>query len=176
MSRVAPNSSTKSLAKASLSPAPGAVKVRSSGRTPTSTSWPTSQANAAARKATRPPEISAMPGAVTRPGIAEISGGRVAFRAAAFACEVGQDVDVGVRPEDLTFTAPGAGDKLAFAKDFVEELGATRLIHGSVGAAAIVVAVATSTQVDSAAALAVDPAAVHLFDMKTGASLRRGTA
>ncbi|HXE70214.1 MAG TPA: sn-glycerol-3-phosphate ABC transporter ATP-binding protein UgpC [Hyphomicrobiaceae bacterium] len=122
------------------------------------------------------PAMNLLPGRIASPGIAEIKGGRVAFRVEAFACEVGQDVDVGVRPEDLTFTAPGAGDKLAFVKDFVEELGATRLIHGSVGQAPIVVAVATSAQVDGAGGLAVDPAAVHLFDMGTGASLRRGVA
>jgi sn-glycerol 3-phosphate transport system ATP-binding protein len=122
------------------------------------------------------PAMNLLPGRIVAPGSAELKGGRVGFRAEAFACEVGQDVDVGVRPEDLTFTAPGAGDKLAFVKDFVEELGATRLIHGSVGEAPIVVAVATSTQLDDAGALAVDPATVHLFDKRTGASLRRAVA
>src|SRR4029450_4090562 len=122
------------------------------------------------------PAMNLLPGRIAAPGISEIPGGRVAFRAEAFACEVGRNVDVGVRPEDLTFTDPGAGDKLAFVKDFVEELGATRLIHGSVGEAPIVVAVATSAQVDGAGALAVDSAAVHLFDVRTGASLRRGVA
>jgi sn-glycerol 3-phosphate transport system ATP-binding protein len=122
------------------------------------------------------PAMNLLPGRIAAPGSAELKGGRVGFRAEAFACEVGQDVDVGVRPEDLTFTAPGTGDKLAFAKDFVEELGATRLIHGSVGEAPIVVAVATSTQLDDAGALAVDPAAVHLFDKRSGASLRRAAA
>jgi sn-glycerol 3-phosphate transport system ATP-binding protein len=120
------------------------------------------------------PAMNLLPGRIAAPGIAEIKGGRVAFRAEAFACKAGQDVDVGFRPEDLTFAAPDAGDKLAFVKDFVEELGATRLIHGSVGAAPVVVAVATSAQLDGAGALAVDPATVHLFDMRTGASLRRG--
>jgi sn-glycerol 3-phosphate transport system ATP-binding protein len=122
------------------------------------------------------PAMNLLPGRIAALGSAELKGGRVGFRAEAFACEVGQDVDVGVRPEDLTFTAPGTGDKLAFAKDFVEELGATRLIHGSVGEAPIVVAVATSTQLDDAGALAVDPAAVHLFDKRSGASLRRAAA
>jgi sn-glycerol 3-phosphate transport system ATP-binding protein len=122
------------------------------------------------------PAMNLLPGRIAAPGSAELKGGRVGFRAEAFACEVGQDVDVGVRPEDLTFTAPGTGDKLAFAKDFVEELGATRLIHGSVGEAPVVVAVATSTQLDDAGALAVDPTAVHLFDKRSGASLRRAAA
>jgi hypothetical protein len=40
----------------------------------------------------------------------------------------------------------------------------------------MVVAVATSTQADGADGLAVDPAAVHLFDGSTGASLRRASA
>jgi sn-glycerol 3-phosphate transport system ATP-binding protein len=122
------------------------------------------------------PAMNLLPGRIAAPGSVEMEGGRVAFRAEAFACEVGQDVDVGARPEDLTFTAPGAGENLAFVKDFVEELGATRLIHGSVGAVPIVVAVATSTKIDAAGALAVDRAAVHLFDKKTGTSLRRGVA
>jgi len=57
----------------------------------------------------------------------------------------------------------------------VEELGATRLIHGSVGEVPIVVAVATSTEIGAHAAdaIAVEPAAVHLFDRTTGLSLRR---
>jgi sn-glycerol 3-phosphate transport system ATP-binding protein len=122
------------------------------------------------------PAMNLLPGRIAGPGIAEVKGGRVAFRAEAFACEVGQDVEVGVRPEDLTFTAPGVGEGLAFVRDFVEELGATRLIHGSVGEAPIVIAVATSTALDGAGALAVDAAAVHLFDTRTGASLRRGLA
>ena len=121
------------------------------------------------------PAMNLLPGRIAGPGIAELKGGgRIAFRAEAFAYEVGQDVEVGVRPEDLAFTAGGEG--LTFVRDFVEELGATRLIHGSVGEAPIVVAVATSTALDGAGALVVDPAAVHLFDIGTGVSLRRGLA
>jgi sn-glycerol 3-phosphate transport system ATP-binding protein len=121
------------------------------------------------------PAMNLLPGRIAGPGIVAIDGGQIAFRAEAFACEPGQEVDVGIRPEDLILTRPGAGKDLSFARDFVEELGATRLIHGSVGDAPIVVAVAASTEAgaDAASAVSVEPAAVHLFDRPTGISLRR---
>jgi sn-glycerol 3-phosphate transport system ATP-binding protein len=121
------------------------------------------------------PAMNLLPGRIAGPGIVDIDGGRIAFRAEVFACEPGQEVDVGIRPEDLILTRAGAGDGLSFVRDFVEELGATRLIHGSVGDVPIVVAVATSTETgaDAARAIAVEPATVHLFDRITGISLRR---
>ena len=121
------------------------------------------------------PAMNLLPGRIAGPGSVDIKGGRIAFRAEAFAGVAGQEVDVGIRPEDLIFTRAGVGNGLAFARDFVEELGATRLIHGSVGEVPIVVAVATSTEIaaHAAGAIAVEPAAVHLFDRTTGLSLRR---
>ena len=83
----------------------------------------------------------------------------------------GQAVEVGIRPEDLRFGSGGEGE-LAFAKDFVEELGATRLIHGTVGTAPIALAVA-ATAGDAGSSLAADRETVHLFDPETGKSLRR---
>jgi sn-glycerol 3-phosphate transport system ATP-binding protein len=122
------------------------------------------------------PAMNLLPGRIAGPGVVDIKGGRVAFRADAFAYALGQAVDVGIRPEDLMLARTGAGNALLFAHDFVEELGATRLIHGSVGEVPLVVAVATSSEslADAAGAVAVDPAAVHLFDSTTGISLRRG--
>ena len=120
------------------------------------------------------PAMNLLPGKIAAPGVVETGVGASPSEPRRSTCKAGQDVEVGIRPEDLRFAVPGAGDELAFVKDFVEELGATRLIHGSVGAAPLVVAVATSAQLDGAGALAVDPATVHLFDMRTGASLRRG--
>ena len=83
----------------------------------------------------------------------------------------GQAVEVGIRPEDLRFGSGGEGE-LAFAKDFVEELGATRLIHGGVGTATVAIAVA-ATASDVGSSLAADRETVHLFDPETGKSLRR---
>jgi sn-glycerol 3-phosphate transport system ATP-binding protein len=121
------------------------------------------------------PAMNLLPGRIAGPGLAQIEGGRIAFPADAFKVALGQQVDIGIRPEDLQVSTTRA-DKLPFVKDFIEELGATRLIHGAVGGAPMVVAVATSTQADGAGGLAVDPTAVHLFDGTTGASLRRASA
>jgi sn-glycerol 3-phosphate transport system ATP-binding protein len=119
------------------------------------------------------PAMNLLPGRIVAPGLAETAGGRIAFDAAAFGAAAGQDVEIGIRPENLQLGAAGEG-KLAFAKDFVEELGATRLVHGMVGEAPMVVAVASSSLPgDEGAGLAASPAAVHLFDSRTGASLRR---
>ncbi|HEU0159784.1 MAG TPA: ATP-binding cassette domain-containing protein, partial [Hyphomicrobiaceae bacterium] len=120
------------------------------------------------------PAMNLLPGRITGPGTVEIKGGRMPFRAEAFAFAVGQEVDVGVRPEDLVLSRAGAVNGLPFARDFVEELGATRLIHGNLGEVPIVVAVATSAEAVADGAIAVEPAAVHLFDRASGSSLRRG--
>ena len=96
-----------------------------------------------------------------------------AFGAATFDVVLGQDVDVGIRPEDL---GPSQRDDagLAFVAEFVEELGPNRLVHGTVGDEPLIVSVASST--DAAAAqpkrLTAAPSQVHLFDPKTGRSLR----
>jgi sn-glycerol 3-phosphate transport system ATP-binding protein len=117
------------------------------------------------------PSMNLMPGKVVGPGVVETGGGRIGFAAEAFALGDGQAVEVGIRPEDLRFGSGGDGE-LAFAKDFVEELGATRLIHGNVGNAPITIAVAT-TAADAGTSLAADRESVHLFDPDTGKSLRR---
>ena len=74
--------------------------------------------------------MNLLPGKVVAPGVVETGGGRIGFAADAFEAADGREVEVGIRPEDLRFGSGGEGE-LAFAKDFVEELGATRLIHGT---------------------------------------------
>src|SRR5512145_1155058 len=83
--------------------------------------------------------MNQVPGRITAPGEVDLGTARLAFAAAAFAVEAGRDVEVGIRPEDLRIAANGGG-ALAFTKDFAEELGATRLLHGTVGDVALVVA------------------------------------
>jgi sn-glycerol 3-phosphate transport system ATP-binding protein len=118
------------------------------------------------------PAMNLMPGRVTAPGQVEVAGGRLAFDAAALPVEAGRNVEVGIRPEDLQLTATGDG-ALAFSKDFLEELGATRLLHGTVGDAAIVVALSGPAPAGDSFGLSAAPAAVHLFDPASGRSLRR---
>jgi sn-glycerol 3-phosphate transport system ATP-binding protein len=117
--------------------------------------------------------MNLMPGRVVASGMVETSGGRIAFDPVLFDVADAQAVDVGIRPEDLQFTSAGEG-RLSFARAFVEELGATRLVHGTSGSASLVVAVAAAeAQHGQAASLAVDAGLVHLFDPGTGKSLRR---
>jgi sn-glycerol 3-phosphate transport system ATP-binding protein len=119
------------------------------------------------------PAMNLMPGRVVGPGMVEASGGRIAFDPVLFDVADGQSVEVGIRPEDLQFATAGNGG-LSFATAFVEELGATRLVHGTSGSAQLVVAVAAAaTPHGPGASLATDAGAVHLFDPASGKSLRR---
>jgi len=117
------------------------------------------------------PAMNLLPGRVTGAGVLETAGGRLHYVADAFAAAAGQSVEIGIRPEDLHFGA-GAPGELTFARDFIEELGATRLVHGSLGDAPLVVAVAAAVADASATSVAANPEAVHLFDPATGNSLR----
>jgi sn-glycerol 3-phosphate transport system ATP-binding protein len=121
------------------------------------------------------PAMNLLSGRIAEPGIVETAGGRVVFDTAAFDVAAGQNVEVGIRPEDLRF-GTGESGELAFAEDFVEELGATRLFHGMLGKEPLVVAVAAAASDVAAASVAADRDAVHLFDPATGRSLRRGAS
>jgi sn-glycerol 3-phosphate transport system ATP-binding protein len=125
------------------------------------------------------PAMNLLPGRVVAPGQVEVAGGRLAFDAdalavdaSALAVEVDRAVEVGIRPEDLQLTAASDG-ALAFRKDFIEELGATRLVHGTVGDSAVVVALSGPAPAGDSFGLGAAPEAVHLFDPASGQSLRR---
>jgi sn-glycerol 3-phosphate transport system ATP-binding protein len=118
------------------------------------------------------PAMNLLNGRVAAPGEVATGGGRIAFDAEAFPVEAGRDVEVGIRPEDLRLAGAGEG-ALSFVKDFAEELGATRLFHGMVGDAAVVVALSGPAPVGDNFGLSVPPDAVHLFDPASGESLRR---
>jgi sn-glycerol 3-phosphate transport system ATP-binding protein len=118
------------------------------------------------------PAMNLFPGRVVAVGMVDTAGGRLAYAEDGFAAEPGRSVEIGVRPEDLRFGA-GAPGELNFARDFTEELGATRLIHGSIGDAPLVVAVAAGVADSAATSVTANPEAVHLFDPASGMSLRR---
>ena len=118
------------------------------------------------------PAMNLVPGRVTAPGEVDLGTGRLAFDAAAFRVAAGRDVEVGVRPEDLRIAANGTG-ALAFTMDFAEELGATRLLHGTVGDAAMVVALSGPAPEGESFGLDAAAQVVHLFDPASGDSLRR---
>ncbi|MBX9589555.1 MAG: sn-glycerol-3-phosphate ABC transporter ATP-binding protein UgpC [Hyphomonadaceae bacterium] len=118
------------------------------------------------------PAMNLIPGRVVESGLVDVGGGRIAFDAATLPTEVGREVEVGIRPEDLRLAGNGGG-ALTFTKDFAEELGATRLFHGMVGDAAVVVALAGPAPAGDTFGLSAAPEAVHLFDPASGNSLRK---
>ncbi|WP_342362147.1 sn-glycerol-3-phosphate ABC transporter ATP-binding protein UgpC [Terrarubrum flagellatum] len=120
------------------------------------------------------PAMNLMPGRVAGRGVVEIAGaGTLPFNADEFIVQEGDEVEIGVRPEDWGLFASGDGG-LTFKREFVEELGATRLVHGLAGDAALVVAIptgATDPETEEARLVA-KASSVHLFSRATGRTLR----
>jgi sn-glycerol 3-phosphate transport system ATP-binding protein len=119
------------------------------------------------------PAMNLLAGRIVAPGEVDVGAGRLAFDPTAFAVEAGRDVEVGIRPEDLRIAAADGAGALAFARDFAEELGATRLLHGTTGDAAVVVALAGPAPTGDTFGLNAAPESVHLFDPASGNSLRQ---
>ena len=117
------------------------------------------------------PPMNIAKGVVRGPGAVAI--GDVVLPVSDMAADLkpGEAIEVGLRPEDLIVRADGS---LTMQVDFIEELGATQLFHGTLGGAHLVIQAASGlVPADSRTLnLAVDPAKVHLFDVATGA--RRG--
>jgi sn-glycerol 3-phosphate transport system ATP-binding protein len=121
------------------------------------------------------PAMSLLPGKVVAEGIVEVAGGALLkFPAAEFNAPVGRTLEAGIRPEDLSIT-PASFGGLPMAVEFIEELGANRLVHGLVGEHPLVVSVPASDTAPPSGTIQAIPraGAVHLFDDKSGESLRR---
>ena len=117
------------------------------------------------------PAMNFLPGKVAEGGNALI-GDETLATVLPSGLDVGAPIEIGLRPEDLRHTIPGPG-RLTMRVDFIEELGATQLVHGTVGGQAATVQVPTGeAPPEGSLGLTIDPAAVHLFDPATGASLR----
>ncbi|GJD60084.1 ABC transporter ATP-binding protein [Methylobacterium frigidaeris] len=84
----------------------------------------------------------------------------------------GTAVEAGIRPEDLRIAEAG----LPFRIAFVEELGATRLLHGPLAGTDVAVQVpaGSAPQEGDTVRLAIEPSALHLFDPTTGRRLAQG--
>ncbi len=119
------------------------------------------------------PAMNLLPGRIAAGGGAvAIDGGELPL-AAPRAADAGRAVTFGVRPEHLVPAADGAG-AIRLAVDLVEALGADTLVHGRLGADAVVtVRLPGSTRVAEGdrLPLAVPAEAIHLFDRASGARL-----
>jgi sn-glycerol 3-phosphate transport system ATP-binding protein len=84
----------------------------------------------------------------------------------------GREVIVGLRPEDIVAADPRDRSH-AISIDFVEELGATRLLHGNFEGQGLVVQAPTSQNVasDGRIGFSIAPSAVHIFDPMSGERL-----
>jgi sn-glycerol 3-phosphate transport system ATP-binding protein len=122
------------------------------------------------------PPMNLLPGRIADGGIVELDGGaRLRFDTSRFDATPGSAVEAGIRPEDLSLAADGAAADLTITREFVEELGATRVMHGRVNGSALAMVQPASAPLFEHTAFGVSAPvdAVHLFDAGTGRSLRR---
>jgi sn-glycerol 3-phosphate transport system ATP-binding protein len=80
-------------------------------------------------------------------------------------------VTLGIRPEDFARAGADSEGALPVRIDYVEELGATRLIHGRVDGQPLVSIWPAGEVVPEQVWLSVPPLAMHLFNPETGARL-----
>jgi sn-glycerol 3-phosphate transport system ATP-binding protein len=122
------------------------------------------------------PAMNLLPGRVAAPGRVEVPGGVIDYEPGEFPAESGREVEVGIRPEDLAIAGANGVARIRFSREFVEELGPTRLIHGNTGSVPIAFTMPSTVELPSPKGLELSaaPAAVHLFDVGSGGSLRRG--
>ncbi|AOF91085.1 sn-glycerol-3-phosphate import ATP-binding protein UgpC [Sinorhizobium sp. RAC02] len=76
-------------------------------------------------------------------------------------------VTVGLRAEDLRLHQ-GLDGSMPFHIDYVEELGAQRLVHGLVGDQPMVAALSAEIPLPETASLSISPSRLHFFDTASG--------
>ena len=74
---------------------------------------------------------------------------------------------MGVRPEDISIAQDGDG-QVEMAIDYVEELGAGRLVHGRLADSRLVLALHSAAPLSERLSIRFDPDRVHLFHPDTG--------
>ena len=104
---------------------------------------------------------------------AEVSGGRARLGDAALTVHtaVSGPVTLGLRPEDLRLARVGSEGALPMRVAYVEELGAQRLVHGTVAGQALVCALPSETEIGPDLSVTADASAAHLFDRASGARI-----
>jgi sn-glycerol 3-phosphate transport system ATP-binding protein len=80
-------------------------------------------------------------------------------------------VTLGIRPEDFARATPGSTGAVPVRVEYVEELGATRLIHGRVKGQALVALWPAGAEVPDEVWLSAPAAALHMFHHETGRRL-----
>ncbi len=118
------------------------------------------------------PAMNFLPGRLGEPGFVHVAERRLAVAGVPAEALPGMNVEVGMRPEDLRLAPSGDNDGILMDVEFVEELGATQLIHGRLGGSALTVQVATGeASTRPTLALRIEPTSLHLFDATNGRRL-----
>ncbi|WP_406855777.1 sn-glycerol-3-phosphate import ATP-binding protein UgpC [Alsobacter sp. KACC 23698] len=120
------------------------------------------------------PPMNLLPGVVEADGRVALDGVTLASDDMRAGLAPGTRVEVGVRPEEAEI-APQGAPGTPFAIDFIEELGATELLHGFVAGAPFILQVATGAVPAGlkALTLSIPARCVHVFDAQTGKRLGR---
>ena len=79
----------------------------------------------------------------------------------------GNTLTIGLRAEDLTISSASA-DGLTMKLDYIEELGAQRLLHGTVDGQPLVVATAAEDDFSDDIRVSIEPRDLHYFDANSG--------
>lgn len=78
-------------------------------------------------------------------------------------------VSIGIRPEKVQISNEANGITQPFVHDFTEELGATRLVHGKLGASSFIVNLPQENQLpEGDLHVALDPDHLHIFSEDNG--------
>ncbi|MET4632624.1 sn-glycerol-3-phosphate ABC transporter ATP-binding protein UgpC [Kaistia defluvii] len=117
------------------------------------------------------PSMNLMEGAIDRHGVFVYDEQRrIPLPGAIDARLVGHKVTLGVRAEAARLVAPGTPGSLPATVDFIEELGAGRVVHTDFDGLSFAVALSgpASFETGDAVGVEIDPADIHLFAADTG--------
>ncbi len=116
------------------------------------------------------PAMNVMTARIVGPGQAVLESGATVRFNPGLAAVTGATVALGIRPEEVEALAEPTADSTTIPIEFIEELGAGHLAHGTFEGNDFVVALPASVEAPTDRCLTVrlPPAAVHLFDPASG--------
>src|SRR5262249_15602482 len=117
------------------------------------------------------PPMNMLPARIAGPGSITLDGDSMRELACnAGSLAVGTAVIAGFRPEDMRVAAAADAGAMSFATDMVEELGASKLLHGRLAGGECVASLPSGMAAATNGALLVriSPESIHLFDAQTG--------
>jgi sn-glycerol 3-phosphate transport system ATP-binding protein len=120
------------------------------------------------------PSMNLLEGSITESGAFSDDKGNILYFSNRPPAPAGASVVLGVRAEAVRLVDPGVDGALVGTAEFIEELGATRVIHAVVGGAPFAVSTSDQVRVEPGARLgfAFDPATTHLYSSETGLMLK----